>query len=457
MVTLFQYRRDIGMIDKQNTSKQRTSLTQKVVRDFLASAEYQDVISCNFITGLMVKKTQKGAAYRYRYSTPSGMRRVKTIGKVSEIKPDQAARLALELKSYIDPLEQAEQEKRAYIESKLKLEQRTLGNYLSGLYSKHQQRKRSGNDTLNMIANNFKHLLDKDMSLITVADIKSWQVMREETVKFPTILRAYGALKTMLNKAVDDGFLLVNPLPPKSPLERPHFEETDQHIDRKDKRRLLTSEELNCLFAGLEAFNDLKRHQRVGSIKRGNQLLDSFEGKRFTHWSIPLTYLAYYTGMRVGDLKAITWQSLNLNFKRLSYTPSKTRHHSDPITVILDLPDSIIELMNKWWEQKGKPESGLIFPSERINGQLDKHAHLKPWRKIKQLGGLPEGLDFYALRHHWISTLIQTENLLQVARMAGHKSTKMIESHYGHLAPDRTKGALMAFDVITQSKVGNTG
>jgi len=48
------------------------------------------------------------------------------------------------------------------------------------------------------------------------------------------------------------------------------------------------------------------------------------------------------------------------------------------------------------------------------------------------------------------STLIQSENLLQVARMAGHKSTKMIEKHYGHLILDRAKGGLKAFDLAAQ-------
>jgi integrase len=286
------------------------------------------------------------------------------------------------------------------------------------------------------------------MSTITAAEIKLWQSEREKQVKFPTIQRAYGALKTMLNKAVDDGILEFNPLPTKSPLERPHFEETDQQLDAKNKRRLLTQEEVTRLFSGLEQFNNLKKEQRQRSIKHGKAYLESHDDKSFSHWAIPFTYLAYYTGMRAGDLKAITWQNLNLNFKRLSFTPSKTRHHPDPIVVSLELPRSIVEIMERWWRQSGKPSTGLVFPSDRIDGQLDKKAHLKPWKHIKALGGLPSELDFYALRHHWISTLIQTENILQVAKMAGHKTTKMIEAHYGHLAPDRTKGALAAFDVF---------
>jgi hypothetical protein len=34
--------------------------------------------------------------------------------------------------------------------------------------------------------------------------------------------------------------------------------------------------------------------------------------------------------------------------------------------------------------------------------------------------------------------------------MAGHKSTKMIEKHYGHLILDRAKGGLKAFDLAAQ-------
>ena len=163
--------------------------------------------------------------------------------------------------------------------------------------------------------------------------------------------------------------------------------------------------------------------------------LEPLENKRFAHWSIPLTYLAYFTGARVGDIKAFTWQNLNLNFKRLTFTPRKTRHHPEPITVTLDLPDFIIELMKIWHKETGSPISGLVFPTD-TGKPLDKHAHLRHWEKIRKFGGMTEHLDFYSLRHHWISTLLQTENLLQVARMAGHKTTKMLEQHYGHLIPD---------------------
>ena len=422
-----------------------TSITMPKVKKFLNTASVDDTITCDKITGFEVVKTAKGASYRLRYTAPNGKRRRKVIGKVSEVKPSQAAQTALDWKGEDDPLEQDKQRKQAYVKEQELSSQRTLGNYLNGLYSKYQERKRSGRETLNMIRNNFADISDKDMALISVSDIKQWQLQREQDgIKFPTLQRAYGALKTMLNKAVADGFIESNPLPRETPLERPHFEEVDKQLEGQEKRRLLTPDELSGLFRGIEAYNDVRKRQRANSIQLGRKYLEPLDGKRFAHWSIPLTYVAYFTGMRVGDIKALTWQNLNLNFKRLTFTPSKTRHHSDPISVTLDLPDDIIGLMKQWHEDIGSPSSGLVFPTDTAM-PLDKKAHLRHWDKIRKLGDLPEGLDFYSLRHHWISTLVQTENLLQVARMAGHKSTKMLEKHYAHLIPDRAKGALRAF------------
>ncbi|WP_127471328.1 tyrosine-type recombinase/integrase [Thiomicrorhabdus aquaedulcis] len=427
-----------------------TSITLAKLAQFENSSRPKERLQCEMISGFHLYRNPNCVSYRLRYTDISGKVRNKVIAKSTHLKPQQAAEKALKIiATDADPLREAADKKKNFFEQQQRASQRTLGNYLDGLYAKHQARKRSGHETLNMIRNNFAHLLEKDMASIKATDIKLWQLQREQEIAFSTIQRAYGALKTLLNKAIEEGILETNPLPAKSPLERPHYEEVDKQLDSQSKRRLLTKAELTQLFDGIEAYNtDLKR-QRVHSIQRGRTYLEPLADKRFAHWSIPFTYLAYYTGMRTGDIKSLTWQNLNLNFKRLSFTPNKTRHHADPIIVTLDLPDSIIELMTQWHQQQGKsPVTALVFPSDITGKAYDKHAHITHWEKIRAFASLPDDLDFYSLRHHWISTLLQTENLLQVARMAGHKSTKMIEKHYGHLVPDRAKGALQAFDVI---------
>jgi integrase len=77
---------------------------------------------------------------------------------------------------------------------------------------------------------------------------------------------------------------------------------------------------------------------------------------------------------------------------------------------------------------------------------MDKNAHDKPWRRVKKVSGLPADLTLYALRHHFISSLVaRGVPLFAVARLAGHKSVAMIENHYGHLCPDAAKDILRQY------------
>ena len=51
-------------------------------------------------------------------------------------------------------------------------------------------------------------------------------------------------------------------------------------------------------------------------------------------------------------------------------------------------------------------------------------------------GARLEKITFHGLRHTWASLAVMAGMpLMIVARNLGHKDTKMVESHYGHLAP----------------------
>jgi integrase len=119
----------------------------------------------------------------------------------------------------------------------------------------------------------------------------------------------------------------------------------------------------------------------------------------------------------------------------------------------MPLNQTIVEIMRLWWEQQGKPKTGLVFPSPVTGRQLDKKAYIKPWTRVKKLGGLPADLDFYALRHNFISALVaQGLPMLTIAKLAGHKSTAMIEKHYAHLCPQQ---AAEAVDVLARHARGS--
>ena len=412
-----------------------TSITDDVARSFLAAAEERDTLYCDKQTGLHLMKTKKGGSWRYRYTDDAGKRRTATVGRYPATKPQQVAEQVMAWKTAdADPLKNKQERRRAAISEAEAAEQRTMRNYLDGGYTRH-----ASEETLAILRHNFAAWLDRDMGTLTQADVRAWQNHREaEGRAFPTIQRAYGALRTMLKRATDEDEILTDDPLGKVKLRKPQNTERSEELRqrREATRRLLTDDELAGLTTGLDAFAEECRQQRRNSRAHGKPHLPDLDAVAYPHWFIPFAYAALYTGLRPGDLYTLTWTELNPNFGRLVKVPNKTKHNSNPARVQMDIPPQLLEIVRAWWEQQGKPTDGLVFPSPITGRQMDKKAHDKAWRRVKRLGGLPDDLVFYALRHHFISTLVAAGvPMLTVANLAGHKSASMIERHYGHLCP----------------------
>lgn len=423
-------------------------------------------MQCEHITGFHLMKTMTGGSWRWRYTDATGKRKVATIGKYSTYKPHSAAAIALDwLKADADPIadkanrreeaiEAEEEAKRRAIEAEEEAKRRTLRNYLDGRYARHMERwsARSARENRQRLVLHFGNLLDKDMSEITNEDILSWQYKLEKKGRaYSTIRRHYSSLKTLLRQAVKDGVLDADPLDGFS-LDAPTLKDQKRLVDdpKKADRRMLTTIEVRQVHNGLELFAEEIRQQRRNSRKHGKPHLPDLDAVAYPHWFIPFCHLALHTGLRPGDLYGLTWEELNIPFARLTKTTEKSkaqiRKGAKPAVVDMRLNPTIKSIMAEWWKQHGSPESGLVFPSPRTGRRLDSHAHVKPWKAVKRLGGLPPTLNFYAFRHHFISALVKAGvPLLAVAKLAGHKSTGMIEAHYGHLCEEQ---AAEAVDIV---------
>ena len=178
----------------------------------------------------------------------------------------------------------------------------------------------------------------------------------------------------------------------------------------------------------------------------------------YPHWFIPFCHLGLHTGLRPGDLYSITWQELSLSSSRLTKVCEKTSHairrEKKPAVVDMKLNTTIKAVLVAWWEDQGKPSTGLVFPSPKTGRQLDVQAHRRPWTHVKLLGGLGEKLNFYAFRHHFISAMLASGvPVFTVAKLAGHKGVEMILQHYGHLCPDQANEAL---NVVARTIIGGS-
>lgn len=286
-------------------------------------------------------------------------------------------------------------------------------------------------------------------------DIHAWQKDCEKKgLSRATLARSYSALKSMIKQAYDNNVIQDNPLKHVKLSEiKAQEKKQSESADKRKIRRLLTRKELQGISKGLTLFADEVRRQRRNSRKHGKPELPDLDQVVYPHWFIPFCNLALHTGLRPGDLYTLTWVELNINFKRLDKTPEKTLHVENPPRVSFKLNNVIYPMMRDWWEQNGKPLDGLVFPS-RTGDQLDKKSHIKPWSKVKRLGGLDSNLNFYSFRHHFISRLVTNGvPLLDVARLAGHKSAAMIETHYHHLSPTKADEVMQTYgDSLAEGK-----
>lgn len=437
-----------------------TSITDTQARDFTRSAPDCATQTCNKISGFLLIKVGKGASWRYRYTDPTGKRRAITIGNYPAMKPDEAAQKAMAWRNQkADPLAEARKRKVAARSAEEVSASRTLRAYLDGIYTQHQSRKKhGGKHTLDTIRGNFANLLDRDMTTINAADMRTWQARREkEGVAHATLQRAYGALRTLLRHAVTEQILDNNPIAGVS-LNDPTAKEKMRSLsaDARAHRRMLTAEELAGLNKGIALFADELCEQRRSSRKHGRAYLPDLDLVSYPHWFIPFFHLGMHTGMRPGDLYTLTWQELNLNFRRLVKIPEKTAHNKNPATLDLFLADDIYNIMTLWHTQQGSPTGGLVFPSTAKKKKatdkpiqeipFSKKAHGDSWARVLKLGGVDPKLHFYSLRHHFISTLVASgAPMLAVAKLVGHKTVAMIEKHYGHLAKSTAKDLMQSF------------
>ena len=433
-----------------------TSITDDAAHRHLTSAENWAALGCTLISGFYLQKLTKGCAWRYRYTDSAGKRRVATVGKYPGLIAHEAALKARGWQEQgIDPLRTKERRKQSEVAEDIQREQRTLRKYLEGKYRRVMDTwpENSRQQAERRFYNHFPDLLDRPMDEITHADLERWQVDAEaKELAHNTIKRIYSGLKTLLRQAVKHRVIEADPLAgfdlsPPTIKEQERIRQVEEEAEQAE-RRMLSDDEIDKFHYGLDAFANELREQRRNSRAHGKPDLPDLDAVTYPHWFIPMAHLGLHTGLRPGDLLSVTWTELNVRFARLVKIPSKTSHKAirqgvAPVKVDMQLNQTIVAIMRLWWEQQGKPKTGLVFPSPVTGRQLDKKAYIKPWTRVRKLAGLPADLDFYSLRHHFISTLVaQGFPMLTIAQLVGHKTTAMIEAHYGHMCPKKESEAV---------------
>ncbi|OPX56518.1 Site-specific recombinase XerD [Oceanospirillum multiglobuliferum] len=428
----------------KTTEKITAKKLQQIARAISADQPTKDIFDSE-IQGFHVRSGAKSISFRIKYQAPnSNTQRIYTIGHYPKITAEQAREQAKDLLGRVARGEDVQEIKRSAKKESDLQKQQTLKAYLWTHYKVYQDRHKKGKETLSMISNHFTDLMGRPLSKITSRDIERWQATKEaEGLAWGTITRIFGALRTMLNHAATKGFIDSNPIKGYK-LTKPAM--TEIELSKAGaSRRYLEAYEVTALFKALDDYQEIKRQQRRNSRSHGKLRLPDWDVMTYVDHVKPMVLMMYYTGFRSGDMFGLRWEHVNLNFATITKTIEKTAHHNpEPRSFPISKP--LVKILTDWHQQRGKPISGYVFPSERTGGRMSKNAMQTPWAKIRQLAGLPTKLVLYTLRHNFASQLIMAGvDLLAVSELMAHKDIHTTIKNYGHLRPDHKRHAVDLF------------
>jgi len=236
--------------------------------------------------------------------------------------------------------------------------------------------------------------------------------MERKHLAIKTVSNILSLLKTMLNRAVDLGWLVMVP----------KFKVPRVPIHNLDFSYLKTDEEIKNFLSSAKQEEDAM----VEVVYR----------------------TAIYTGLRAGELAGLNWDDVDFNrgiitVQRSYNGPTKTGEiRRIPIFNILQAP------LNDWMQEKRSTR--IVFPNQRgrrlgkchriFQEKLHRVLERAGFERVKRNNKLRYYVRFHDLRHTFASHfMMHGGDLFKLQKILGHKSISMT-LRYAHLSPDAFAG-----------------
>jgi len=250
--------------------------------------------------------------------------------------------------------------------------------------------------------------------------------------------------------------------------EGPRYRDALDDAESVRKRRSSANRTLTVLKAALNhAWNEKRvtsrdAWQRVKPYKGVDaarvRYLSVAEAQRLINAADPdlrrLIEAALQTGARYGELTRLRASDFNRDVGTLTITDSKSGR---PRHIVLT--EEGIDLFTGL--TAGRGHNDIILT--KADGTLWGKSHqARPVAEASQNARISPPINFHSLRHTWASHAVMNGvPLMVVAKNLGHSDTRMVEKHYGHLAPSYVADAIRAgaprFGVKAESKIERLG
>jgi integrase len=342
------------------------------------------------LTGFIVRVNPTGAiVYRCEYGRGKRI----TLGKASILTPAQARDRAKQILADVVKGHSPE----------IKKTSTTLNKFIENEYETWRYANRKGAyKDIPRIKKQFSSVFGHQSLLnITPLAIDKWR-SRQITrgLKPVTVNRDISLIKSMLNKAVEWGFITENPLQ-KYKLSR---------IDSSAKIRYLTKqEEINLMEAIRQRENKIKSaRSRANNWRRERSYstLPDIEQFIFADHITPMIVLSLHTGLRQGKLFNLRWENINFERALLTITGDtakngKTRH--------LPINSYALQVLHNWHKQSHQNE--LLF-SSKLTGKPFNNVK-KAWNSILNSAEI-KNFRWHDMHHHFGHLQESPENALNI-------------------------------------------
>jgi len=273
----------------------------------------------------------------------------------------------------------------------------------------------------------------KDFTKITVSDVAGWKAhMNELGLAVSTKNKAFSVFRALLNYAKKMHYISENPVSEVGRFRDPNFSE------RKKSNRLQYYTTKQWLVYA-PALQDL--------------------GTSYVPQAVFVFFcIAYYTGMRKGEINALKWSDIDGNvinitrsitqkLKGIPFEETAPKNETSYRSIQIPTPLQVVlaehklrQMLHPDWTEDYRVCGGH---KPLADSSIDY------WnRRAAEAANLPR-LRVHDFRHSHASLLINEGiNIQEVARRLGHADVKLTWNIYGHLYPQETERALAVLNRI---------
>lgn len=171
----------------------------------------------------------------------------------------------------------------------------------------------------------------------------------------------------------------------------------------------------------------------------------------------PLLFTALFTGMRQGEILALTWDSINWITQKITidknYTHGTLGTPKTGKIRVIDMSNELAKALKQWRIACPHSEYNLVFPN--VNGNYQSAENMIKRRFLPSLNRA--GIDkirFHDLRHTYASLLLANNAPMKyVQHQLGHSSITMTMDLYTHLLPEVNDKCVNLLNNIVNSSI----